>query len=334
MKRLLYLFVITGAMQATAQPVIQNMDKMSTGDNYTYVNCTATGIAPGPDGASNHWMFDGLAGIDSTKFSVLSPGATPFAADFSSANVAVVSSKSQFLYYNVTSTNNFFNGFVDTSLALKTVYSNTLLSAKRPVSYTDTLTDTFTSAITGPVTASGGGYVQIVADAYGMLHLPDANYLNVLRVRTAITEKDSAVVGPATVYFNTRRIMYQWYSNDFNNPLLIWDSTSITGGTTSTQKNVSYLVDKNMSVTDKTSAHTKCTGNLSGNTLVLTGDFVQATNYNVSLFNSNGQKVYAVNFVAKANTQTLDTGIELPAGVYVAAVISAGNVQTVKLIKQ
>lgn len=339
MKKMLYSLLALGiSAPAIAQPIILNMDKMAVGDNYTYVNCASAGVSPSGGGANNHWMFDNLMSTDSTRFEVISPGATIYSADFPTANLAVVSSDRKFVFYNFIPGETNLSGFVDSPANLKVKYTNSILSAKRPITYADTLTDTFTSDMTmGAIMSSGGGYTEIIADGYGMLHLPDDAYVDVLRVRTEITQTDSSVTGPVTTYTTTKKIIYQWYSNSFNNPLLVWDSTSVTGGTPFNEKNVSYLVDKTLSVGEVTKTEQRYTGNITGNMLTLQGDFAPGKQYYITLMSLNGQKLFAATVAGNGNTQTHSINNDLPAGMYVVAVLEKGETlraSTVKLVKQ
>lgn len=339
MKKMLYsLFSLTLTAPAIAQPIILNMDKMAVGDKYTYINCSPSGVNPSSGGAGNHWMFDNLTRMDSTRFEVISPGATIYSADFPTANLAVVSSEREFVFYNFIPGETYLSGFVDSPGNLKVKYTNSILSAKRPITYADTLRDTFTADMTmGTVISSGGGYTEIIADGYGMLHLPDNAYMDVLRVRTEISETDSSITGSVTTYTNTKKIIYQWYSNNFNNPLLIWDSTSVVGGASFNETNVSYLEDKNLGLGEVSKPTQRYTGNITGNTLTLQGDFTPGKRYSITLMSLNGQKLYSATATGNHGTQIHNINYDLPSGMYVVAVLEQGQAlraSTIKLLKQ
>lgn len=336
MKKNLYLSLLVLLPSAlSAQLSIQNMEKYSTGQSFRYVNCSPTGVSQGNSGTGNHWLFT-LTPTDTTYSDVVSPAATPFASKFPTSNLAIVNSDGRFAYYNQTTAASYLGGFKDTTNDVELVYANTALSALRPIAFGDLqITDTFTSTLTeGGVTYTGGGIVKIVPDAEGMLHLPDNAYTDVLRVKLEVTETDSNTSGPSTIFINVNRTVYLWYSNNFNSALLIWDSTSISGIATLNTKTVSYLVDETLNLPNTTAKQGDFFAAVNKSTLILNGKFDAAKQYDIVLYNLNGQKIYQSAFIGNVTKQSFDLERELVPGMYIVKISDNTSGQNViKMVK-
>ena len=337
MKRKLYLslFMLL-PVPMFAQVSIQNMDKYSVGDNFRHVNCATANVSPGDTGTGHHWGYDLLTPVDTTYSMVMSPGATTFSSKFPSANLAIVNSDGRFLYYNHTPGKSYLAGFVDTNITVESSYANTILSSSRPITYGDVLNDTFTSGfIQGGATFTGGGSVKITADAEGMLHMPDMAYTDVLSVKMELFEVDSNTSGPLPVVVTTERVTYMWYHNDFKAPLLVWDSTNVTHVSNTITKAVAYLVDETLSVPTIQNKASDAIAAINKSALMVTGTFATGKQYDVAVYNLNGQKLYQSKFTGSRGQQIFDLQQEPVSGMYVVIIRdNNGSQNVIKLVKE
>lgn len=338
MKKQLYLSLFSLLpLFAAAQPVIQNMEKYTLGSKFSYVDCDPDGVSPLSGGANNHWMFTSLSSQDTFETEVYSPGATPHSAKFPTANIALLSDDGTFTYYNQTTPKSYLAGIIDTGSDLEYVFNNTALSSVRPIGYNYTETDTFTSSVSeSGATLTGGGTIKLTADGWGMLHLPNKNYTDVLRIKLEHTEADSASVGPQTIHMNINRTAYMWFSNDAPYALLVWDSTNLSGDVINLDvKSVSYLLDAGTDVNSVNAEKNNIHAALNHNKLTLRGTFNADTKYDAALFNLNGQKIYQAQFTGGQNQNVFNMPVEPVAGIYLLMLTTGnGDRNVLKIVKE
>jgi hypothetical protein len=158
------------------------MEDFPIGTVLKFQECSANGVTAGNSGVNQTWNFASLSPLADTvtEWMVL-PSTTTDGSLFPTSNLCEKYSDGRFVYANKTASENYLVGFDDTTDSYPpSVYTNPMLFSKRPITYGDILTDTFT--IQGLL---GYGVVTITADAYGTLILPNGTYNNVLRIKIA-----------------------------------------------------------------------------------------------------------------------------------------------------
>jgi len=129
-------------------------------------------------------------------------------------------------------------GFVDQDEDMEIQYSKPMLFAKRPIKYLDSISDNFKTTFTRQnMDFEGNGKVNIVADGYGTLILPNKKYESVLRVK--ITQNTTTTIkqyGSKSEMLNTT---YVWFDNNHTSALLKID---ITKSAYYNDKTVQFLI--------------------------------------------------------------------------------------------
>lgn len=339
MKKIIYSIITLLPLTAIAQPTMTKMENYTIGETYVMINANPTNVGPGTPGANQHWMFDTLPFQDSMKAWAIAPSQTSYGAQFPTANVVIKKDNGMFSFFEKTGAENKAIGTVDSmSSGATLMYSYT--AAKRPFSYGNTYTESYTSS---SAASTGAGTLTMTADGWGMLHLPNGNHTNVLRVKMEVSQKDTASIGPAAIYTELYGTRYSWYSNDYKTPLLTWDSTyvltTVTGGgsTVDILKEVNYLKREQYAtgldeITPKDEFYT---ASLVGNRLLVRGEFAHNKKHQLSLFNIGGQKVFGTTFATGRNEWTGEVDAILTPGIYMLSIDDGDGLrQAIKLIKE
>jgi|GEM_PF-1773469 hypothetical protein len=325
-----------------AQPTINNMENYTTPYKINRANCDADNVAPGNPGGNQHWMFDNLTEQDTSAEWILPPSITPNSAFYPTANevrVTVDGTDSTFVFYEKQNISLCLGSTDNTNSFMFHFRLPGILLAKRPIAYPDMLLHGYDIAHSsgGPKTGTGTGATQV--DGWGMLHLPNGNHMNVIRVKTTIHQEDTIATTPTLITTVTDVTRYAWYSDTYKSPLLSWDSTHIDYGLTSVDtKELSYLVSEGdpASVKQAEIAQYRHHAYFSGaSTLTLQSDIPQGRSYEMMVLSPAGLKIYSSEFTT-AKLNTFNTGTELPTGMYLVRINEkgSGNSTTLKVMKQ
>jgi hypothetical protein len=337
MKKHFYLLLIFIPSVLLAQPTITNMDNYSAGNVFKRYICDPTNITPGTAGANQHWNFTGLVISDTEIVKILAPSATLYGSQYPTATFAMYSSNTnQYSFITKTTGSNSVVGVVDTVDGISMSYSNSALLALRPINYNDNTIDTFVNTLTvsgpPPISFTGGGTVTITADGWGMLHLPDSAYTDVLRVKTVAIQRDS-ITFPVMTSINIIRTDYSWYSDDFSTPLLLWDSLDVSGAQSLNLTTVSYVSHSVLGAKNIQKNAIAFTGSLHNSELMLKGEFENGTQYKVDVVNLEGQKIFSSTFTANKNVQSFDLQKEIASGIYLVSIIKANDINSLTVLK-
>lgn len=338
MRKIIYLTIALFPFTAIAQPVITEMDNYTIGEVYSNIVANPTGVEPGPAGAMQHWLFDNLQFQDSVKSWAIHPSSTSYAAQFPTANVVIKDEEGTFTFFEKTAAANKVLGTAD-SIGIGAVLMYNHTAAKRPFSMGNTYTESYTSS---SVASTGAGTVTYTADGWGMLHMPDGVFLDVLRVKMERSQKDTGSIGPVAVYTELYGTRYAWYGNDFKAPLLTWDSTyvltTVSGNSTiDIVKAVTYLkYEQSATGLDEIKPKDELyTASLTGNKLLVRGEFAANRTYHMSLYNLNGQKVFGSSFNTARNEWNGEVDASLAQGLYLLRINDDKNFhQAIKLVKE
>ena len=332
MKKLLTLLLLP--LGAMAQPVVQNAENYTIGDTINYIVCNP--IGSGLPGANQTWNFSGLtpAGDTITTWIIAPPVNNPFpAADF----VIKDEGDTTFTYVDTAGGESVNLGSLNTSLSDTLEFVTGQLRMLQPFTYLDTAVDSYSySMINGPFPVYAEGTQHFEADGYGTLIVPGDTIQDVLRVRIVYYEHDS-IDGIGNIDING--ILHAWYSETGAAPLLRVDSIDITSDIAGFQDtlvmDVRYLYTPQPTAIEKVSQAPPVivTGNLQGSELFLSGNFDRNKQYEIAMYNLNGQKVYSSSFIANNETQRFNIGTEPASGMYLVTVRKKGDIVPMNVIK-
>lgn len=180
-----FIMAVVCATYLQAQPVISNAEDFSIGTVLKFQQCEPGGVLPGNAGADQIWDFSDLSSLpDTTIETMVSPGSTPSGNDFPEANLTESYSDGRYVYVDKQTNGNYLVGFADPAAGLTIHYPNAMQFAVRPITFETNITDEFTiSYSVNSLNFVGAGTVNILADGYGTLILPNATYENVLRLK-------------------------------------------------------------------------------------------------------------------------------------------------------
>lgn len=260
---LFILFLFAGQL-LIAQTVITNNYNLSLGDTYQYDGYEeVSNIEPGDGGTNQTWDFGQVTGtifIEGEETICVDPSTTPFAdtAAIAGANICVRNVDEDISPYQFFDCNNnqmdlLAMGFVASSNASFSTYTNALTAMDYPCGYGDDFNDTW-EVITfhidfGFYMMRDSAAVLIEADATGTITTPTDTYQNCLRIKRT------------TVYYSWFRfeaggewtpsgpytdIVYEWYAPGIKVPVMIVDDMDGFP-----DYSVRYLVDYNF-ITDIT----------------------------------------------------------------------------------
>lgn len=234
-----------------AQPTFNQSDFLAIGDMVSSADCDTAGVLPGSAGANQTWDFSTLVvGSMSPPTSILSPSSTPYASNYSSADIVYYQDDGfggeVFSYIDVTSSEATIVGqSVDTNNVnfYQIAYPNSYKIAGFPTTYNTAWTDNYVRHIplvTTPflMELRTYGTLDVTADGYGTLILPSGTYNNVLRVKTIHNATDSFVYTPPTIPASlngtSSNTSYDWYGTDMKSSLLTIQFSSNTQMSTTT----------------------------------------------------------------------------------------------------
>lgn len=253
------------ATSTTAFAQIPTLTSTNSGpvinDTFISVQCNTTGVGPGASGATAVWNFGTLtasttltpnkdtgsvsAAATSPGFSALSSAASLLlSTTFGTSTYATVTPSGVATYYHedaakLSQTGVFINA------GNSALYTDALDQLHYPFSFDSSFHDTYAGVLSytsGPstVTASETGTDTVTGDGYGTLIIPGyptptpaATYLNVLRVHTVQTYRDSANLFGTPTVGNYIFESYTWYQPGYHAPLLTISTATGPGVNTS-----------------------------------------------------------------------------------------------------
>ncbi len=242
MKKLVLLSLSILSFSAFAQISIDLSDMAVVGDVISRKADTLTPITgPGPAGANQTWTMTTISSntayILNENTSVVTVASTPYAAQFSSSNVAMTNDNVSYVYMNQNSTTLTTQGGAGDLLML----GNTIVAPLNPDlklhNFPRTYNSTFSDNYAIDVTINGSvisplvsqvrykrvATVTDVTDGWGSITTPNGTYNDVLRVKRTDQGKDTIwilpTIGfpPAWSVFSTKddtSFSYQWLGKE------------------------------------------------------------------------------------------------------------------------
>lgn len=242
MKHFIILLSLGLYARVLAQPTLNNAENFIIGTTLKFINCSTVNVSPGNTGTNQVWNYTSLSQTNDTITEwMVSPSSTPAASLFPSANLVEKYSDGRYVYVNKTTSSNLLVGFYDPSITVN--YPTPIKFMKRPISFNDNVTDYFTTDYTiNGYNFKGTGTVNIAADAFGTLMLPNNTYSNVLRVKISQLQVDTLLQFGTT--YTTVSITYTWFDNNHTSALFKIDSV---GSPSFNEKHVAYLLNETVS---------------------------------------------------------------------------------------
>lgn len=319
------------AAVAQAQPTITTMHDYTVGTVIRIKICDMTNIAPGGAGPAQLWDFSALITVDSATERYDDPSMTPFVTNFPTANLVKKDDNGNFTYIEKTSTTGQRLGIADSFSGNLLIYTDPILMAKKPIMYQDMAHDTFWTL---SATNNLHGSLQMEADGWGSLILPNGSYSNVLRIKTTYHEIDTLNSAPNPITGEIFATTYLWFDNNHSAPLLTWDSThyDVSIGNFS-MKTVSYLHDPLTTGIRKLSQSLSFSGSLQGEALYLRGDFKTDRKYQIQVMSMDGKTVAHYEASGGPNPLKLAWNNSAAQGTYLLFIHDdKGNFGTAKLL--
>lgn len=241
MKYRIVISVITlfSTLYTVAQPVLTRNNLPITGNVLSFSFQDTTGVHEGASGANVVWDFSDLSATG-IPFKIVyeSPTASEFFSDYPLSTLyRTDSSGIKFQHYNSSDDSLVLIGDISLGAATKWVYFDGEKRLTFPLSYTETISDTFYGQRSHADFAHSGepgfrnGALTVEYDGYGQLKLPTKDFENAIRVKTTRTYKDSLCL---LCNLNINRIdqvvatSYDWYVSSMKFPILSIEYIDIT----------------------------------------------------------------------------------------------------------
>jgi hypothetical protein len=214
-------------------------------------------------GAGLTWNFSNPpSGTQPYPTYYLNPSATPFAADYPTANLAFtyeLSDTANYNYLKTTSSAIWLLGSKSTSGPIN--YTSPVKEINLPFAYQNTFsqTDTVSGMLQG-YNFSGTQNQTTLADAWGTILTPLGTF-QCLRLKRISVQNVTVFIFPAVMSDTT----YEWWAAGYKAPVFIWDKnhTELAAlGISSTTLTTTYLHEQTTGTTDPGYYYTPGTGNV------------------------------------------------------------------------
>jgi hypothetical protein len=171
-------------------------------------------VPPGPSGPNQTWDLTALTATSELDWSYIDPASTPNPAPFTGATAAEDRS-GQYYYYFTDAMVQQYLGY-DGPGAMTTTCTDRRDDLRFPFSFNDSYTDTYRCTTVVPAvgwTSRASAELNVTADSYGTLLLPNGIFWNVLRIYTVENRTDSTFdVSGALIYAaNMTHYHYRYY---------------------------------------------------------------------------------------------------------------------------
>lgn len=356
MKKLIQLFTLFIVLSSSvvAQPILtQSNFVIAFTDSVDYNIADTNTVVNTTVGANVVFDYSNLKGYGMVqKAYYLNPASTPGASSFPTATLSEKSDASNENYtYSKSSVDSVTNvGFIadiiDFGLTTAKYNVNPEITMKFPFTYGDSFTDpyagSFSAVISGfTVTTNAAGSVDVVADAWGRLDLPNSvsidSVLRVKRVEYLITDPIVIPLAPTIPPITVEATIINYYKPSISKaPILSFIEGSYSQNGSVIQENSTVLskfpiiisvdelnIEKNIELFPNPSIN---------NVVNLSILLENSTDVQVELLNTLGQTIQQVankKFVAGKSILKIDTS-DLKSGVYLVSVTLNKKTKTIK----
>lgn len=338
---LLLFFVFTAPLFFSQTTLTQAFNEPAPGDtekNFGLdTSAYSSGLPISVTGSNVVWDFSNVTGFEPIiTNNYLSAASVSSSANYPGCNL-VQESGGLYTYLKSTTSPNSQTELLALNISsVSLTFTNSAIIAKYPVpygsSFTDNLAGTFNFSISGTFTGS----ITTTADGIGTLHLPLGNTLtNVLRVKSVQTLTLSAalIAGfPATTIARMQQSIYNYYAPQSKFPVISVNYSKITititnsvTVTASASGNTNYfIVDLEENILNKEDVLLFPNPTENNLNIGLTEPIVLRS---AKLYNQLGEQV----LTSTSNSLQVSN---LPAGVYIAEIITDKGLIRKKVIKE
>lgn len=241
MKQLVLLIATAISASAIAQsPTLASSSAPQIGDIFIMQAAHVSGINTSNSGPNQIWDYSAVTDSGSSySESVISPTATPYAASYPGATIALTShsfTDTAYAYEKVTGSRmTYLGNYI--GVAGFVYYTTPRVIFQYPLTYGDSYANPFAANTTNGDTITGVD--SVLADGYGTLKLPSHTYTNVLRLKY-IQHYHSVNSG---FYEDIYQLEYSYYIPGFHNFLFdIAYTVNNVNGTAFSATNAQYSV--------------------------------------------------------------------------------------------
>ncbi len=223
-----------------SQVTLTNTINPTAGNTQMIVDCDTNGISQGNTGANQTWNFTSLTRLDSNLLSWVTASSTPYAAQFSTSNIASTNDNFSYNYFTTGASNLYTNGTASPTTVIP--YTDTELYMQYPFTYNSSFSDNFAANFNQAGNQTyRTGTINVTGDAWGTINLPFGSFTNALRVKYVLVTKDSSNSG-VPVVFITNLTSYVWFVPGRKFPVfeIIYNSISVNGVPFASTKLVNY----------------------------------------------------------------------------------------------
>lgn len=209
------IFLAFLAVQALAQPILENNVVPNIGDSYQIADADTFGIFQGNAGANQTWNLSALQPVGDThrvQYHIIDPDGTPYIIHYPNANLATKIEEDRviYAYYRTQPDQLTFSG--SSSVAHNQIYSDPDVRLRFPTPFNGSSLDTFRYA-----TDFGAGIVFHAAgtrtttyDGYGTLTTPLGTFPDAMRIKSVAAYTDTATFGNVLVLTHNELTTYAW----------------------------------------------------------------------------------------------------------------------------
>lgn len=322
---------------AIAQPTVTGREQYPDNSIVTYVY-SYSNLEAGNAGANQTWDFSSLVLSNQTgdtlQENIIVPnGSGPY------INYKQVEkfSDSTITYIKSAGTNQGIAFSADSSTPPSSItYAhplvNQIYSMSLGASVADTASFNFDDQGFG-YSGIGNTHISLVVDGYGTLKLPWGTYNNTVRLKEIRIDS----INYSSIIIVDTDILYRWYNASFFSPLLNLDSSStyVPGIGSSPYNYIYTLLTEHVStgVDQITVNRVAFNVHLDNETLGLAGSFAAGTQYNVCIFNMEGQKICDNDFAGGKQYVSLPLQHNLPSGTYTVVLMEKNKPETLNTVK-
>lgn len=293
MKKFTFLAIFSLCLFTTvliAQPTITANFNPVLGSKVVFAVGDTNNIDEGAAGANVTWDFSTANKVgNNEEYTHIAPSATPYTSQYPAATLAYSTTSGQgnagYIYYKISATAFENVGFATS--AIQMYYTNPQLVLQYPTTFNSSYSDTYEGSGTNSqnITTYRKGNVDVNADGWGTLILPQATFTNVLRVKIEQTTKDSINIMGQEIITESRIVTYNYYRDDIKQQLMgisyIY-SKDFFGGDVIT-KSVLYYPDATNSVENVAQQNIKVYPNPATNNVVIENiGNTEATSYTIT----------------------------------------------------
>ena len=330
MKKVFLLAAIglTSFTSAIAQPILSAASNNPVAGDVFYGHVSdTTGVTPGASGATVTWNFATLPTVYMDTVNFVSCTVAPDCGTFSGSNLAIMSSTTDFSYFNEGPAGLTMLGYV--SGGMSSPYVSGLDVFYYPLSYNSTHTDTAIMDYAGfDIQHISDSFVY---DAYGTLILPTGTFTNAVRVHKISITRDSSFAIPTWDVSVSRTDDYFWYVSGIHFPLLQLTIDTAYGNSVEYYGTSPSL---GTATIDEQAGGMRIFPNPAAQDIHIAFNIAETKNAVVSVADLTGSVVATVSserMVAGANDITIPVS-NLPAGMYIVQLKSPEGVVAKKVV--